>query len=345
MKKKIVDIGFGRKTMYDLYKSTCMSSRLQYGLVQLEEKYDIIRVSWKKPTRKGTFINNFLCLTSCDVLFMYYIYPQPLVILAILRLLGFFRKRKVIGISHVSLIHGRNFLEEMVLRCVYRTFDTILFHSPKNQLESIEKGLVSANRTEFLHWGDDLDYVDQHIHCGQGDFFLSTGREQRDFSMLVSAFSKTRAPLEIYTNRVNFENNYEYLEEMQGKYSNIKIEFVEKSVTTTSVLAQKLADCMCVVIPLLKNEVYYCLGLTSIIEAMAMGKPIISSRNLYSPVDIEKEQIGFVVDDEESWIKAIDYMISHPVETRVMGEKARLLAESKFNIRECARQIDCIFSK
>lgn len=102
---------------------------------------------------------------------------------------------------------------------------------------------------------------------------------------------------------------------------------------------------MCVVIPLLKNEVYYCLGLTSIIEAMAMGKPIISSRNPYSPVDIEKEQIGFVVDDEESWIKAIEYMNSHPVETRIMGQKARLLAECKFNIRECARQIDCVFSK
>ena len=95
---------------------------------------------------------------------------------------------------------------------------------------------------------------------------------------------------------------------MQGKYPNVKIEFVEKSAKTTHMLAQRSAQCLCIVIPLLKQEIYYCLGLTSVVEAMAMGKPIISSRNPYSPIDIEKEQVGFVVDDEESWVKAINIL-------------------------------------
>ena len=79
----------------------------------------------------------------------------------------------------------------------------------------------------------------------------------------------------------------------------------------------------------------------SIVEAMALGKPVISSYNPYSPVDIEKEHIGFVVNDEKSWIHAINYLHTHRKEAHEMGNRARLLAESKFNIKACARQLSC----
>ena len=126
------------------------------------------------------------------------------------------------------------------------------------------------------------------------------------------------------------------------KYKNIQIQFVEKNTETTRKLAQKAGDCLCVVIPLNKDDIYYCLGLTSVIEAMAMGKPIISTRNPYSPIDLEKEGIGFYVEDELSWINAINYIYNHPDSAKEMGEKARMLAEKKFNIKKCAEQINHI---
>jgi len=343
--KKVIDIGFGRKSLYELYKSTEMSSRLQYGLVQLEEKYQIEHLSLKKPTFKGNIINNLLALSTCDILFLTYLYPQPLVLLAILRLIGFYRKKKVIGICHVSLINGRNIIETIILKCVYNTFDTILFHSPKNLEESVEKGLIKKEHAEFLFWGDDLDYINKYLKINQGAFFLSTGREQRDFSLLISTFSKTQASLELYTNKVNYDNNYEYLAGMKDKFDNIRIEFVEKSTETTRMLAQRSAECLCIVIPLIQKEIYYCLGLTSVIEAMALGKPIISSRNPYFPLDLEKEGIGIFVDDEQSWINAINYLVSNPNEAGKMGKKARLLAEQKFNINVCSKQIHRLFEK
>jgi len=95
---------------------------------------------------------------------------------------------------------------------------------------------------------------------------------------------------------------------------------------------------------LIQSKVNYCLGLTSIVEAMALGKPIISSVNPYSPVDIEKEEIGFVVRNVVEWKSALQYISENPDEAKKMGIRARSLAEKKFNIEKCSQQIESVFS-
>lgn len=120
------------------------------------------------------------------------------------------------------------------------------------------------------------------------------------------------------------------------------IEFVERNAATAIFLGQRTSDCLCVVIPILRSQVNYCVGLTSVVEAMAMGKPIISTRNPYSPVDLEKEQIGFFVDDAASWEKAVRFLADHPEEAAAMGRRARLLAERSFNIDATAAQLEAI---
>ncbi len=343
--KIIFDVGFGRKTLYELYKSTEMSSRLQYGLVQLERKYCVEHISWKPFSIKGLFLNNLKVLEKCDAVFLNYLYVQPILLLLLLRKFGFYRRRKVIAISHISLRDGRNSIESFLLRIAYGSFDKILFHSPKNMEESICSGLISRDLCEFLCWGDDLDYIDNHIKISSDSTFLSTGREHRDYSTLVNAFSrKTNLFLNIYTNLINYDNDYTSLKKWENEYSNINIEFVEKSAETTKRLAQKVGDCFCVVIPVEQDGLYYCVGFTSVVEAMAMSKPIISTRNPYYPIDLEKEGIGIYVDDVNSWCEAIDYLFSHPEVAIEMGRKARKLAEEKYNILECSKQIDRLIS-
>ena len=150
--------------------------------------------------------------------------------------------------------------------------------------------------------------------------------------------------LNIYTNIINYDNNYSSLIAEQGKHPNIKITFVEKSEKTSNELVKKTANSYCVVIPININDIYYCVGLTSVIEAMAMAKPIISTRNPYSPIDIEKEGIGFFVNSDKEWEKAIEYLSSHPKEAFSMGQKARRLAESKYNIQTCSNQLKRLFN-
>ena len=174
-------------------------------------------------------------------------------------------------------------------------------------------------------------------------FFLSTGRENRNYKILIEAFQNERAQLQIYTNKSINENNYDYLESMIGFYPNILISLVDKSNETTLSLARKTAECYCVVIPLIQDKINYCLGLTSIVEAMAYGKPIITSFNPYSPVDIEKERIGIVVKNTEEWKQAVRFVSENYYEALEMGKRARKLAEDIYNINNCSIQIEKVF--
>ncbi len=341
--KRILDLGFGRRTLYEMFKSSAMSSRLQYGLAQLENLYAIDHVSLEPQSFRGTIKNNLTVLRNYDVVFMTYLYLPPLILIALLRKIGLFKKRKLIAICHVSLEAGRSQFEKLRNRWIYSEFDMILFHSPKNRKESLDSGLISTDHSDVLCWGDDLDFVDKNIEIKEGRFFLSTGREQRDFPMLLNVFTETGGSLEIYTNKVNYENNYEFLLKEENHRPNIKIEYVEKDAGTAFRLAQRTAECLCVVIPLLQGEIYYCLGLTSLVESMAMGKPVICSRNPYSPIDIEKERIGIWVDDEKSWKEAVLHIQNHPKEALEMGKRARKLAEDHFNINNCSKQLRKLF--
>lgn len=335
----ILDLGYGREALSRQYRSEPMSSRLFYGLAQLTDKYRVRHRSLSATGGLWSFVvNNLRALTPCDVVYVTYFFPLPLVLLALLRRMGIMRRRKVIVVSHKKLQQ-----RGVVNRLVNGTLDMVFFHSQLNLSESLSEGSIARERAAFLYWGDDLAYIDAHFTSTQGDFFLSTGREQRDYHVLLSAFRRTDARLELYTNRVNYSNNYEYLSREQPSPGRLSINFVANDAATTTLLAQKAASCLCVVNPLLKGEMTYCVGLTSIVEAMALGKPIITTYNPYSPVDVEKERIGFVVDDEQSWTEAISYINTHREEARQMGLRARRLAEQQFNVEATARQLDrCI---
>ena len=341
IKKKIINVGYGRTTLREMYARGNMSSRLFYGLIELEDKYDVEQVNYdSRASLVGLIRSNLRVTRACDFVYMTYLYEQPLILMAFLKSLGFYRKRKIIAISHKRLKTGKNVLEGFIYRLVYKHIDMFFFHSQQNLDDSVELGLTKRSKAKFFYWGDDLSYVDRTYKMSMGDFFISTGRENRDFDLMIRAFVKTNAQLELYTNRINYGNNYEDLEEYQNKYPNVDIKFVDKSNDTTIRLAQRTAECRCVMIPLMKDQINYCVGLTSIIEAMAMGKPIISSPNPYSPVDIAKEKIGIVADSEEEWIAAINYMQDHPAEAEAMGQRARRMAEQYYNVNSTAKLLD-----
>lgn len=71
-KKRIIDIGYGKKTLYELCRHTNISRRHQYGLAQLEDKYIISHVSLEHQGFTGTLKNNLKVMGSYDVVFMSY---------------------------------------------------------------------------------------------------------------------------------------------------------------------------------------------------------------------------------------------------------------------------------
>lgn len=347
-KKRILNVGYGNTALIAEYYKGNMSSRHFYGSIELEKsgKYDIKNIPLdSKHGLLGVIHNNLLMLKKADAIFMPYLFVTPLFILAILKLLHFSNK-KIIAINHTTMKQGNGKISQIIYKMIYSTFNVVFFHSQKNMEESIKNKSIKSTQGRFLLWGDDLEYVDKkYPNPTIGDFFISTGREQRDYQSLISAFENKGLPLEVYTNRINYGNHYDYLDNIKGKFDNIRIDFVERNNDSAIKLAKRTSECLCVVVPLIKDHTNYCLGLTSIIEAMAMRKPVISTYNPYSPIDIEKEGIGLVVNNNLSWEQAILYIYTHREEAISMGEKGRALAEKIYNINVCTKQVEEVINE
>lgn len=90
---------------------------------------------------------------------------------------------------------------------------------------------------------------------------------------------------------------------------------------------------LCVLVPLLKKSSAMT-GITVIFEAMAMGKPVISTRSLYYPFDIEKEGVGLYVDynNAEELSNAIRFLHENPKTAIEMGQRGRDLVEKNIII-------------
>ena len=91
----------------------------------------------------------------------------------------------------------------------------------------------------------------------------------------------------------------------------------------------------------------YTVGLTTVVEALALGIPIICSRNPQMPMDIEDEGCGLLIDygDVEGWERAIRFIAENPEEAKRMGERGRKLAEKVYNIRQCTREMAAVMKK
>ncbi|WP_242394199.1 glycosyltransferase [Anaeromyxobacter oryzisoli] len=74
-------------------------------------------------------------------------------------------------------------------------------------------------------------------------------------------------------------------------------------------------------------------GLTSLVDALGLGKPVIMTRNRLVDIDVEAEGIGLWVEpgDVAGWRDALRTLASDEPRCREMGRRARELAERRYN--------------
>ncbi|MCM1311498.1 MAG: glycosyltransferase [Bacteroides sp.] len=101
-------------------------------------------------------------------------------------------------------------------------------------------------------------------------------------------------------------------------------------------LAERILPHKCICICCKKTN--YTVGLTTLVEALAFGIPVIISKNPNQPFDVGKMGCGITVDyyDTDGWVNAIRFIADHPNEASQMGKKARELAKMTYNIEHCA---------
>ena len=88
-------------------------------------------------------------------------------------------------------------------------------------------------------------------------------------------------------------------------------------------------------------------GLTSLLDALAMGRAVIMTRNPLIDIDVELEGIGFWVapGDIAGWERALRFVEDHPAQAEEMGWRARRLAEDRYNSGAFAEQFYDIVSR
>lgn len=261
--------------------------------------------------------------------------PYGLELLVLLRSLGLFRKPIVVW-HHRAIKSASKPLITRLLKLYYRGFDKTPMFTTKHIEESERVNLLEKNKMKQIQWGPDTNYFDQIMIDKDktlNNTFCSTGRENRDFPTLINAFSKLpQSNLMIYTTKVHGKmNNEKLLMDYAKRYPNVNYTLVDTK-NSNRFLANEVYNSLCAVVSC--NEHDYTVGLTSLVEAMALKTAIITSDNPYFPFDVEKEGFGIKVkyNDVEGWTKAVKYLTENPEIAIEMGLKGRKFVDEKYNL-------------
>ena len=250
------------------------------------------------------------------------------VLLALLRSLNLFHK-PLIALIHHPFSHP--FKDALFLK----GHDRLLCLSEK-VMEPFAQTPAIHKKMDFIAWGADLPFYDADLPdvvlpgvapVAHLPVIVSAGKTERDHDTLVSACLDLDCALKIYCSAPTAPHQTNLPD---------RIEIHASQSTHNAVSYQELLtayrNAFAIAIPLTKTQ--NLAGLTSLLDAMAVGKPVIMTRNPHIELDIEKEGIGFCVqpDDVHGWQQAIASLLAHPEEAAAMGDRGRCLCEKKYNL-------------
>ena len=336
-------------------------SHFLYGACHLADSgIDVVfhRSPRRDMSRLKTAVYTAWRVLTCRERFdaVYATHYKGLELVILLRALHLFRKPIVVW-HHQPVVTPGSWLREWGGRLFYRGMDRLIFFSQKLVDDSLRSPKAIPGRLVVGHWGADLDFYDRisggsrpvgasaEADSGErsGFTFIATGKEQRDQRTLIEAFNRTGLHLDLYIG-INPDPSVPNpnLDAVNSLSPAANIRVVKICGLLPYEIALDVARASCVVICC--NRTRYTAGLTTVVEALALGLPVICSRNPQIPVDFEAERCGIAVDygDVEGWQKAVAWMASHPDEARRMGERGRRIAEQRFNDRQCAAEIAAV---
>jgi glycosyltransferase involved in cell wall biosynthesis len=329
---------------YPLHHVWCYDKILEAGIPVEGIEYNN-NTRWNKLGNKLQIFNlqqqiNLL-KKSREYDLIYAPFIADIFLLAILKIIGLYKK-PIFGLALDSHVPYKNNpikrLRQKLVRYVYKNgIDSILFFNEQLYHKSNEYGELGKHR-DFAEWGADLEFFTSFIEKQKEpptlDFVYSTGGTGRDFKTLIRAFNDIDFNLKITTKRDEGLDN--------TITPNILTDnTVPPGLHSVGIIRKEYYNSLAVAIPLLNTGQLWPVGITVIMEALAMEKPIISTVNPMYPFDLEKEKIGFYVDfnDVQGWKDRVNYLVKNPDEAREMGKRGRYLCEKKFNYNLFSKEV------
>ncbi|WP_194774682.1 glycosyltransferase family protein [Pararhodonellum marinum] len=220
---------------------------------------------------------------------------------------------------------------------LFQSYDATLFLS-KNIMKSVSDNLnldkeFLDNKAEHIIWGADVEFYEKFIPAKspkETQFFITNGQTARDFDTLVEAFRHIDFPLKIYCTPKNIPT--------VEIPSNVTV--ISDGNLTNAQLLEEYNNSRAILVSY-KMVQESTVGLTSLVEGMAMGKPVFMTANKNIDIDLEKEGIGkFIKEgDVEGWVKAISSVANDEVALKKMGANAYNLFREKYNSQNFANHL------
>lgn len=311
----------GNTATYRYCKEGINPSHWLYGAIEMEK--DGHEVVWTDENSSLFNDWNLIRKHKPYCVFIPNLNMRAHLMLAILGMFGIVRC-PIYGFLHHTPKGGK-------AKCLYKIFlrgiTHIFFLSKKTMEETIERGYVHCRKCSVPGWGPDMDFYDK-VTKRKGKWFVSTGKENRDFDILIEAFKRTGAPLKIITARSHAGNEYGDLKEKCRDIKNIEVIITENSGSVYPLMLEAMAEAKALVCPLLKDKLNYCVGLSTIADAIGLDKPLIITHNPYHDLSyLDKAKIVETVDD---WVKAIEEVMENVDEDAI---------RSKMNMASCYQKM------
>ncbi|MDQ3621012.1 MAG: hypothetical protein M3463_00760 [Verrucomicrobiota bacterium] len=187
-----------------------------------------------------------------------------------------------------------------------------------------------------LPWGPQANFYPVAEKPGQGA--IAAGRTGRDFVTFGQAATQAGVPARI----VCLDSHV--VPEFAHFGANVSVQCAsETRHLGYQALLPLFANAQVVAIPLFRTD--NLAGLTSLMDALGMGKPVILTRNPLIDLEIEKLGIGRIVEpgDVDGWVDALRWFDAHPQEALQMGWRGRRLVDEGLNSAQFARNIASVF--
>lgn len=276
-------------------------------------------------------------LASCPHDLIYSACQNHTFLLARLRALGILRT-PVIAVIHHPVAQGS------AEKIFFTGHDRLICLS-----ESVRQQLLAGyafldpEKVIKLDWGVDEAFYGDYREAGSDisntiPVIVSAGKSNRDHDVLVTAASGLNCQVHIYCSE-------DSKPKVNPLPSNVVLTTGAKRANPASYreLVEVYKQAFAIAIPL--NETDALAGLTSLMDALAVGRPVIMTRNPYIDIDIEALGIGIWCDtaDDAGWRAALSRLLNNPAEAANMGRKARQLADERYNILEFTKDLATVF--
>lgn len=205
-----------------------------------------------------------------------------------------------------------------------RRMDRIIVHSP-NQLDRVARDLGPlAARLHVVPYGVDTDFWSPQPESEHDALVVSAGRDHRDYRCLLEACPPNT---ELFIADHSFHSPGAVRREPDIWPDNI-----ERRALSRLELRRRYSQASVVVVPVIDTP--YPFGITTVLEAMSMGKAVVVSDTDGLRGIIEHARTGMVVPagDVLELRHAIEDLLADPARRAAVGQAARTAAIERFGL-------------